>query len=60
MWRQGIPDNRAPVNYGMFHIIGLKMRYHHFIGIPDAVCVIRFNGVRSLYILYTNLASLIL
>ena len=43
VWKQGISDNGAPVSYGMFHIIGLKMRYRHFIGIPDAVCVIRFN-----------------
>ena len=31
------------MSYGMFHIIGIKMRYGHFIGFPEVVFVIRFN-----------------
>ena len=31
----GIPDSVAPVSYGIFHIIGLKTRYRHFISIPE-------------------------
>ena len=57
----GHPRQWSACELGMFHIIGIKMRYGHFIGIPEVFLLSdltmmwdMLNGARSLYILYTN------